>query len=331
MKRISTFFTRPTLSILFFATLHTAVTPSMGYPELSIQSLIREYAANGVTNWEEDATDFYCLYGISNFNRPPLACKKKFINNFVNQGVLIKNKHNDFDEYSLNIDLLIKRFGKEKVLAIPGINSYQLRKYIRNTYYEDIEHAENRYHLIPRFNRGSIEKIKLQNHLLFIFDQHGRTILHHAHSLDSDKSRALCCAKGNPNAIDIDGNTPLFYACFNKYSLLDTVTNLLNAGADANAINFEGYTSLFYASENNNPEFAKTLLAAGANPNIADKNGTTPLHITLMNSKLETLKALLDFGAIIPNENIKQKIIHIAQEHDRHDIIEIVSNMNSAV
>jgi ankyrin repeat protein len=97
------------------------------------------------------------------------------------------------------------------------------------------------------------------------------------------------------NAPEPDGTTALHWAA--RLDDLQTVTQLVRAGAKAGAANRYGVTPLHLACVNGNAAIAEALLNAGADPNTALPDGETPLMTAARTGRVETLKVLLDKGA----------------------------------
>lgn len=96
-------------------------------------------------------------------------------------------------------------------------------------------------------------------------DKKGSTLLHYAASNGNEEMVSLLLRyQANPNAIDQDGNTPLYYCC--------------------------------------DPSSIKILLEKGANPRIFDKNDS-PVFRAVKNGDFETVREYLDWG-IHPDEDL---------------------------
>ena len=132
----------------------------------------------------------------------------------------------------------------------------------------------------------------------------GRTAVHNAAKGTLGKPavrnlEALLQARGDPNARDHDGNTPLHLVSSGSDFFGDRVTPirvLLRYKADPNRTNARGETSLHVAED---PAVVEALLAGGANPTVVDGEGLTPLQRFLRrgasNGRIVTL--LLEAGA----------------------------------
>lgn len=98
------------------------------------------------------------------------------------------------------------------------------------------------------------------------------------------------------NTAQGDGMTALHWAAYQDH--LDTVTQLLRAGADVNAgTRIGGITPLLLASMNGDPGVTRALLDAGANANSANANGTTALMLAASSGNPDAIQVLLEHGA----------------------------------
>jgi ankyrin repeat protein len=95
-------------------------------------------------------------------------------------------------------------------------------------------------------------------------------------------------AAGLPADLTNDkGDTLLILAAYHNH--VDTVTALLEQGADPNRVNDRGQSALSAAVFRQNPETVKTLLAAGADPD----GGTPSAVATAEFFRLPEMAALL--------------------------------------
>jgi ankyrin repeat protein len=96
--------------------------------------------------------------------------------------------------------------------------------------------------------------------------------------------------------IDINETMGLYIASLKGN--LNSVTYLLEKGADKNKATTAGVTPIFIASQIGHLEIVKALVAAGADVNIARKgSGITPLYSASEKGHLEIVKTLLEAGA----------------------------------
>ncbi|KAJ8066082.1 hypothetical protein OCU04_005174 [Sclerotinia nivalis] len=63
-------------------------------------------------------------------------------------------------------------------------------------------------------------------------------------------------------------------------------------------------TALHYASWKNHVDTIKELLRAGADPNAQDKQGETPLHIAVVTGQYQAYQVLISAGANMLSRNI---------------------------
>jgi ankyrin repeat protein len=92
------------------------------------------------------------------------------------------------------------------------------------------------------------------------------------------------------NVRDLEGYTPLMYACFNVR--FDLIPMLLKAGADINAQNAFGNTALMIAAMYNSiPDGIIALLDAGADAKLKNNKAQTAFDLAKMNWQLEGTEA----------------------------------------
>ncbi|OQR91353.1 ankyrin repeat protein [Achlya hypogyna] len=94
----------------------------------------------------------------------------------------------------------------------------------------------------------------------------------------------------NPNAADLEGNTPIMHALLNKH--LTIVQRLLEEKVDLNVQNLKGEPSLFKARS---AASLKLLLDAGADTSITRPNGCTVLAKVICLGNAEMASLLLPF------------------------------------
>ena len=81
---------------------------------------------------------------------------------------------------------------------------------------------------------------------------------------------------------------------------VDTVVELLDAGADVNEVDLEGHTALLWVARDGPPDALAVLVDAGADLDAGDSRpgfGWTPLITAIHTGGLGTIEALLALGA----------------------------------
>ena len=97
------------------------------------------------------------------------------------------------------------------------------------------------------------------------------------------------------NLEDIDGKSPLMYACM--IADLALVQKLLSSGANVRARSKKGKTTaLLLAAGYSNSDIFNKLIASGADINAKDINGFTVLHYAVEGGNIETVKLILNTG-----------------------------------
>merc|ERR1711934_91745 len=76
---------------------------------------------------------------------------------------------------------------------------------------------------------------------------------------------------------DALGNTPLHYSASGGH--IDTLTMLLDRGADCNAQSYSGDTPLHRAVTQGSEEIIRAVIDGGGDPRIANKKKLTPIHV----------------------------------------------------
>nr|XP_013805316.1 PREDICTED: ankyrin repeat and SOCS box protein 3 isoform X2 [Apteryx mantelli mantelli] len=105
-------------------------------------------------------------------------------------------------------------------------------------------------------------------------------------------------AGADPNEVTTEATTPLFLAVENGH--LGIVKLLLQHGANINGHHsWSGWNSLHQASFQGYTEIIKILLEQGANKECEDDFGITPLFVAAQYGKLESLRILVSYGANI--------------------------------
>ena len=128
-------------------------------------------------------------------------------------------------------------------------------------------------------------------------DSSGSYALLHACSHHSMGMVQLLLARGaDPNAVNEQGDTPLRAAELCP----DILLPLLEHGADPNVVFYDGMTVLFdiISRPNSSIESLTLLLQNGANPNLAHAaSGETPLYRAAIGLHVDYVRLLLEYGA----------------------------------
>lgn len=132
-----------------------------------------------------------------------------------------------------------------------------------------------------------------------------RTALHRA-ALGGHEAvaRLLVLAGADVNALDSDGNSPLFFT--SHHGSQRAVNNLLSFGANPNMRSVGGFTPLYAASHVGNEHVVRALLCQGADKNCrVGEEGWTALSIATYNGHVPCMKALLAAGADIATGDVR--------------------------
>ncbi len=97
------------------------------------------------------------------------------------------------------------------------------------------------------------------------------------------------------NAEDNDGNTPLHLAAY--HNRFDVVALLINKGADVNAKSDKGNTPLHLAAYSDADDVATLLINKGADVTAKNSDDITPLHLVNMPSEVKVATLLIAKGA----------------------------------
>lgn len=117
-----------------------------------------------------------------------------------------------------------------------------------------------------------------------------------AYNGDVARIEALVKQGANPNALAVDGWTPLTIA--SREGRLDAVKLLLRSGARPNEPEGGGNSALYWAALSDHCDVINVLLADGADVNKkGSSNGAeTPLHIALRLHNLDAAEILRQAG-----------------------------------
>lgn len=142
-----------------------------------------------------------------------------------------------------------------------------------------------------------------QNIVIDKQDEHGRTALMIAAQQGYPSIVAELLKKGaNVNIqTPYSGATALIFACSNRYSNVEIVQQLLEAGADINhqEIGGDTRTALMEAILCQQWNIVEQLINAGADVNLLDKKGYSALFYAFQKQHQETVRNLYQHGARI--------------------------------
>jgi ankyrin repeat protein len=129
----------------------------------------------------------------------------------------------------------------------------------------------------------------------------GSTPLHHAAGFGTLESVTLLIDKGaDVNAKNRRGSTPLFWAIHDEAK----VRLLVSRGAAINIKQIEGRTPVYQASSlGGGNAVLRLLLDNGGDPNVATLNGLTPLNAAALRGDVSAMRMLLDKGARVDARN----------------------------
>ena len=132
-------------------------------------------------------------------------------------------------------------------------------------------------------------------------DASGSTPLHHAAGFGTLDTLTLLVDKGaDVNAKNRRGSTPLFWAVHDEAK----VRLLVSRGATVKIKQVEGRTPVFQASLlGNGNTVLRILLDNGGDPNVATLNGLTPLSAAALRGDVDAMRLLLDKGAAVDAKN----------------------------
>lgn len=150
----------------------------------------------------------------------------------------------------------------------------------------------------------------------------------HLASLNGYKDiiRILIGKRGNKSLLeahDMDQNTPLIYAA--RYSDDETISLLVQEGANANARNVLGETALHLASSRGREEAVKCLLEANASASLPNAAGMTPLWYAVRRQYSSIVKILVFAGAATASQNsFRETELHLASRYDNFEIAKLL-------
>lgn len=132
-----------------------------------------------------------------------------------------------------------------------------------------------------------------------VFDSWGRTPLMWAAWRGDSESVSILLEHGaDPHAASFDGNSVLIYATYG--GSLECMKLILDIGADINSMSHSLLTPAMGGSQlGDNPAIAKVRLARGGAIEASRHQKFTPLYVAALTNKVESLAFLLDCGASV--------------------------------
>lgn len=130
----------------------------------------------------------------------------------------------------------------------------------------------------------------------------------------------------NPNAQNDAGLTPLMFA--SQLGHIEIINQLIHFGGDVNQSDFKGQTPLMAAAMGGQDKALKTLLQTHADITIQANNGATPLFYAAnipYNENLEVAQTLLDAGVSINQpDNNGNTALMIAAQNGHSNLIKLL-------
>ena len=142
------------------------------------------------------------------------------------------------------------------------------------------------------------EAIRLGADVNAAYDEHGNNALHIATSYNAANTLSALLQAGADANAPTEGWTPLMN-CAAVRSRIAMATILLDAGADPNHPGGNGHTALMLAAHQGQADFVTLLLERGADIHATNKYGSTALHEAAGNPHrgVEVVELLLENGA----------------------------------
>ena len=151
-------------------------------------------------------------------------------------------------------------------------------------------------------DRATLEKLIAADPALATSkDAAGSTPLHHAAGFGTIDSLTFLIDKGaDVNAKNRRGSTPLFWAIHDE----SKVRLLIARGAAVAIKQVEGRTPVYQAAVlGNGYAVLRLLLENGGDPNVATLNGLTPLNAAALRGDVDAMRLLIDKGADVDARN----------------------------
>jgi ankyrin repeat protein len=151
-------------------------------------------------------------------------------------------------------------------------------------------------------DRATLEKLIAADPALATSkDAAGSTPLHHAAGFGTPDSLTFLIDKGaDVNAKNRRGSTPLFWALHDE----SKVRLLIARGAAVAIKQVEGRTPVYQAAVlGNGYAVLRLLLENGGDPNVATLNGLTPLNAAALRGDVDAMRLLIDKGAHVDARN----------------------------
>jgi ankyrin repeat protein len=194
------------------------------------------------------------------------------------------------------------------------------------------EEEEKLFLLACSKNHKDISEIFMKN-FNFNHDLQNKALLELSKCNGKDKNdltQLLINNNADVNSKDIDGFTPLHYAC--KQSNIELTQLLINNNADVNSKDIHGSTPLQYACKQNNIELTQLLINNNADVNLKDIDGSTPLHYACQKNNLKSIELLINNNADINSKNNygHTPLYHAVDNKSLNAVLMLVNNYKDA-
>ena len=100
---------------------------------------------------------------------------------------------------------------------------------------------------------------------------------------------------------------------------INTLKDLIRAGADVNCSDTQGWTPLFHAAGIGSSEIMRLLIASGADLDSHRDKGFTPLFLAILSRHLEAIRLLLDAGASSDAPARDSLVRHVPSDWNHRD------------